>query len=196
MKTKITMAIVVLIAMAGFASAEGIGGGCPSRQSLGSHTQTYDNLFADKLANGNVVTYLLNTVAQDGASVIGYCIYPTPGFAGNNGDLASLYSGWAVSYHDSKDYFGFQRGQGSNNIPIDGTTDIEIGKADYLAAEKVPTSEVILFHINDPEECGTEDTCWRRPGTSTPPVPELGTVVLMSAGILGLFLVARKYRKK
>lgn len=195
MKTKITIAIVVLIAMAGLASAEGIGGGCPSRQSLGSHTQTYDNLYTDKLVGGNVVTYLLNTVAKDDASVIGYCIYSTPGFTGSGEDLTPLYAGWAVSYHDNKDYFGFERGHGDNNIPIDGATDIEIGKADYLTADKVSSSDVILFHINDPEECGNEDTCWRRPGTSTPPVPELGTVVLMSAGILGLLLVARKYRK-
>ena len=194
MKTRITIAIVILVAMAGLVSAEGIGGGCPSRQSLGSHTQTYDNLYTDELTSGNVVTYLLNTVAKDDASVIGYCVYPAPGFAGSNDDLTPLYIEWAISHQHGKDYFGFQRGQGSNNIPIDGATDIEIGEADYLAEDKVPTSDVILFHIDDPEECGTEDTCWRRPGSSPPPVPELGTVVLMSAGILGLFLIARKSR--
>lgn len=195
MKTKMTIAIIVLIAMAGLASAEGIGGGCPSRQSLGLHTQTYDNLYADESVSGNVVTYLLNTVEKDGTSVIGYCVYPTPGFTGSDDDLAPLYTEWAVSHHNDKDYFGFERGQGSNTIPIDGATDIEIGEADYLTADKAPTSEVVLFHINDPEECGPEDTCWRRSGTPIFPVPELATVVLVSAGIVGLFFVARKYKK-
>lgn len=205
MKNKIlTVAtiLIVLVAMTGIVSANGQGGGCPDRSSLGSHTQTYDNLFADKTTNGNIVTYLLNTVAKDGASVIGYCVYPTPVFTGSDDDLTPLYTGdigpWDIYHPDSKDYFGFERGSGgnNNNIPIDGTTGIEVGETDYTESG-LPTSEVILFHINDPEECGPEDeTCWRRPGTPPPPpVPELSTIALVSAGLIGLFLIARKYRK-
>jgi hypothetical protein len=56
---------------------------------------------------------------------------------------------------------------------------------------------VILFHINDIDECGLNDeTCWRRPGNPVPPVPELTSIVLVSAGIFGLFLVSRMYAKK
>lgn len=199
MRNKIVMAatiFTIMLSVTGIAAANGIGGGCPGRNSLGSHTQTYDDLYAYSTVDGTVVTYLLNTVNND-ASVIGYCVYPTPEFTGATGDLGALYSGWQVSRPDSANYFGFQRGTGSNNVPIDGTTNIQIGRADYKHTEKLPTSDVILLHINDPNECQTEgDTCWRRSGTSQPPVPELGTIVLTSTGMLGLILVSRKYRQK
>lgn len=191
--------LIILAAMTGIASANGQGGACPDRNSLSSHTELYDYLFADKIVDGNIVTYLLNTVDKDGASVIGYCVYP-PTVSVNNDDLTALYVGnigpWTI-FHPDKDYFGFERGQGgnNNNIPIDGTTDVKVGKVDYEESG-LPKNEVILFHINDREECGQDETCWRRSGTPPPlPVSEASTIVLMSAGLIGLFLAARKFRK-
>ncbi len=199
-----SIVIVCMLSLTGLADPDGngggdsngVGGGCPSRNSLNSHTQTYNYLSVGNAIENNEATYLLNTFNKPGASVIGYCVYPTPGFSGSDDDLIPLYTGWAVWHNNNKDYFGFQRGVGSNNIPIDGTTGIEIGKADYLAADKLPTSEVVLFHINDPDECGPDETCWRRPGASPPPVPELTTIALVSTGIFGLFLVSRMYSRK
>ncbi len=199
-----SIAMVCMLSLTGLADANGngggqsngVGGGCPGRSSLDSHTQTYYYLSVGEVIENHEVTYLLNTFTKTGASVIGYCVYPTPGFAGSNDDLEPLYTGWAVWHNNNKDYFGFERGQGSNTIPIDGETGIEIGEADYLEASKVPASEIVLFHINDPEECNPDETCWRRPGGSTPPVPELTTIALVSAGIFGLFLVSRRYSRK
>lgn len=207
----VAAALVVIIAMVGVTAAgengQGIGGGCLSRNSLDSHTKTYDYLFADKTVSGTVVTYTLNTVAN-GALVIGYCVYPTPGFDGDIEELTPLYPGWEKwPNNDGKDYFGFERGNGGNEIPIDGAINIQVGSTGYGEQDKLPTGEVVLFHIKDPEECasaegsedsgdGDDDTCWRRPGIpQPPPVPEIATIGLVSTGIIGLFLVARKYRK-
>lgn len=192
--------LIALSAMTGIVSAEengqGVGGGCPNRNSLGSHTQTYDYLYADKTTDGTVVTYILNTIFNVDTTVIGYCVYPNPGFEGSVEDLTPLQIGWAIwPTNANKDYFGFERGQGGNEIPIDGTTDIQVGKTGYEEGG-LPTGEVVLFHIYDQQECGPEDdTCWRRPGTPPPPVSEMSTVALVSAGLIGLFLIARKYRK-
>lgn len=193
----IIAAFVVVISLAGSTSA-----GCPDRSSLSSHTQTYDNLVPNTVTDGNVVTYILNTVAKDGASVIEYCVYPEPVFIGDNSNLTPLYVGsnglWKIDRQPSKTFFGFERTHGDhNNIPVNGTIGIQIGKADYLSTDRLPTSEIILFHINDPEECGpTDDTCYRRPGTPPTPIPEISTIVLTSAGVLGLMLVSRKHRQK
>jgi len=132
--------------------------GCPDRNALDSHLQMYDYLSPGIIDDGTKITYVLNTINKPGASVIEYCVYPTPGFTGSDDDLDPLYVGWKVSYNKNKDYFGFVRSQGDDNIPIDGTTGIEIGEADYLSSDNVPTSEVILFHINDPDECGSAIT--------------------------------------
>ncbi len=206
MKSKIlitSVIIVTILTLAGLASANGVGSGCPGRSSLGSHFQTYDYLSAGTTDDGNKVTYLLNTVNKTGASVIGYCVYPTPGFTGGDSDIIPLFTGniglWAIFHPNNKDYFGFERGSGgnNNNMPVNGNTGIQVGEVDYLSSDKKPTSEVILFHINDPDECGPNDeTCWRRPGRPVPPVPELTPIVLVSAGIFGLFLVSRMNTKK
>ena len=193
-----SIVMVCILSLTGLAGPNGNGGGCPDRNSLGQHTQPYNYLTAGNTIENNEVTYLLNTYTKTGASIIGYCVYPTPGFTGSNDDLEPLYAGWEASFNDNnkKDYFGFIRDGGQNNIPIDGETGIEIGEADYIEDDKVPTSEVVLFHINDPEECDPDETCWRRPGRSPPPVPELSTIALVSAGISGLFLVSRRYSRK
>lgn len=193
---------IILVATTGIVAGEneqdgGMGGGCLNRNALDSHTQTYDYLYMGKVVDGTVATYVLNTILNPQTSVIGYCVYPTPGFEGDVEDLTPLQAGWAIWPNNAnKDYFGFERGQGGNEISIDGTTDINVGNVNYDDS-RLPTSEVVLFHIYDQQECGPEDdTCWRRPGTAPPPpVPEASTVVLVSAGLLGLFIIARMYRK-
>ncbi len=202
MKSKIltkSVIIVAILTLTGLAS----GSGCNDRSSLGSHLQTYDYLSTGTTDDGNKVTYFLNTVNKPGASVIGYCVYPTPGFTGDDSNIIPLFTGniglWAIFHPKSKDYFGFERRSGGNknNIPVNGNTGIQVGKVDYLSSDKKPSSEVILFHINDIDECGPiDETCWRRPGTPVPPVPELTSIVLVSAGLFGLFMVSRMYAKK
>lgn len=195
MKKPILMAVtifIVAVTMMGTASAQGIGGGCPNVNNFDSYTY----LIASKNTNGNVVTYILNTLsgAPADAKVIGYCVYPTPVFTGSDSDLTPLALS-AIWHPDNKSYFGFERGTGGNEIPIDGTMDIAVGETDYLSADKIPTSEVILFHIYDPKECGSDDTCWRQSGSPPPPVPELSQIILVSAGLLGIALISRKYRR-
>lgn len=203
-KNKILTATAIFIVLAvttGIVSAgengQGVGGGCPNRNSLDSHTQMYDYLYPGKTTEGTVVTYILNTISNSGTSVIGYCVYPTLGFEGSTEDLTPLQTGWSIwPTKTNKDYFGFERGQGGNELPIDGAKDVQVGRVDYEESG-LPTREVILLHIYDPQECGPEDdTCWRRPGTPPPPpVPEMSTIALVSAGLIGLLLIARKYKK-
>ncbi len=196
MKKPIVMAVtifIIAIAMMGTASAQGVGGGCPNVNNFPS----YNYLIASKNTNGNVVTYILNTLsgAPGDAKVIGYCVYPSPDFSGSSSDLTPLELS-AIWHPNNKGYFGFERGTGGNEIPIDGTMDIEVGETDYLSADKIPTNEGILFHIYDPKECGPRDnTCWRRSGSPPPPVPELSQIILVSAGLLGIALISRKYRR-
>lgn len=200
MKNKIlvvTAILSVMVTMTGIVAAEDV---FDCREN--TNVPQYDFLSPHTSDNGNVRTYLLDTFTKSGASVIEYCVYPTPGFTGSTTDLTALYTGgvgpWTVDRPGSKIYFGFDRTPGGdpNNLPINGGTDIPIGKADYKGS--LPTSELILFHINDPKECqptDQSDTCWRKPGTPPPPVPEMSTMILTFTGMVGLLLFSREYRK-
>ncbi len=190
-----------LISLAIAATAlTGITIACPDNTN---HPQ-YDNLLSHDSISGTNVTYLLDTVNKTGASVIEYCVYPAPGFKGQTSDLVALYSGsigpWTADHPGSKTYFGFDRGSSGdpNNLPIDGTKNIQVGSADYKISSNVPTSEIILFHINDSAECrptDKSDTCWRLPGKPQPPVPEISTIVMVSIGLIGTVMIARKTKR-
>lgn len=178
----------------------GVAAACPNNTNY----PQYDYLLSHDSISGTEVTYLLDTVGKTGASVIEYCVYPTPGFKGLDSDLTAIYSGsvgpWAVDRPGSKTYFGFDRGSGGdpNNLPIDGTKNIQIGRADYKVPGKMPTSEIILFHINDPTECQSTEganSCWRLPGKPQPPVPEVSTMIMVSIGLIGTVLVVRKTKR-
>lgn len=188
--------LIVAIFMVGTVSAAG---GCRGNTK---NVEPYNYLSADNTIDGNNVTYILNTFngAPSGAKVIGYCVYPEPEFTGESSDLTPSLELSAIWHPNNKEYFGFERGSGGNEIPIDGTQGIEVGIADYRSSNKLPTSEEILFHIIDGNECGVNDndgsaeSCWRKAGTPAPPVPELSPIILVSAGLLGIALIFSKYR--
>jgi hypothetical protein len=190
-KFSLILAIATTMALTGVAAA------CPNNTNY----PQYDNLLPHDSVSGTKVTYLLDTVNKAGASVIEYCVYPTSGLKGQKSDLTAFYSGsigsWIVHHSDSKTYFGFDRGSGGdpNNLPIDGTKNIQVGSADYKDPSKMPTSEIILFHINDPAECQSENTCWRLPGKPPQPTPEASTIAMVSIGLIGTMLITRKTKR-
>lgn len=190
----------IILAMATIMALTGVAAACPDNINY----PQYDYLFPHDSVSGTKVTYLLDTVKNPGASVIEYCVYPAPGFKGQTSDLTALYSGsigpWKVDRPGSQTYFGFDRGIGGdpNNLPIDGTKNIQMGHADYKVSSEMPVSEIILFHINDPDECqrtDKENTCWRLPGKPLPPVPEVSTIVMVSIGLIGTVLISRKTKR-
>jgi len=157
--------------------------------------------------SGSITTLYLDTEFRSGASLIQVCVYPIPGFDPEIGtrDIAPLLTDkWVPKHRGHKEYYGFGRILGTDNIPFDGTKDIEIGTADY---GRDTYSHQILMHIYDPEECKNDKdagegafqgkTCWRRPGTSTQ-IPEFPTIALPIAAVIGLvfFFQHRKIRKE
>lgn len=85
-----------------------------------------------------------------------------------------------------------------DNIPFDSGIH-DVGTVQWDAT---PENTQTLVHVISADICGTDgsgepNTCFVRPGTpGTPPVPELGTIVLTSTGMLGLMLISRRYRQK
>ncbi|MCX9084246.1 MAG: hypothetical protein OIN87_05525 [Candidatus Methanoperedens sp.] len=192
--------LIILLSMGTVYAKEiennGKGGGCRGNINV----PTYEYLSSSTSTNRNVVTYILNTFsgAPGDARVIGYCVYPEPVFTGETKDLIPLEL-TAIWHPNKKDYFGFERGNGGKEILIDGTKGIEVGRADYKSFDKIPISEDILFHIIDGKECGlnadgSADSCWRKAITPIPPVPELSPIIMMSAGLMGIALILKKYR--
>lgn len=145
------------------------------------------NISSDK----SVETYMLNTAFKPDAYLIGIIIYPDQS-AKPGSDIAALYPNWKV-HSGSRDIvsenaekkgkryeagtydaaeFGYVRKNGNDNIPLDGSENIAIGRAGFSAGK--PRSYGFLIHIYDPVECSRPenngnsyieyDTCLRRPG--------------------------------
>ena len=93
-------------------------------------------------------------------------------------------------------------GKGSTQkIPLNASL-VKVGNItwDSLMGSSFPTDAIYLIETIDLDgqgACpnkGIGQTCFWRPIGPNPPVPELSPIILTSAGLLGIFLLSRKYR--
>jgi LEA14-like dessication related protein len=146
---------------------------CPSNDP--TTWQTDNQVGASSTTSGLTATYTFSSFVNENSSggipgLIEYCVYPAsvphdvavdPALKGANG------SAWTFSLGSSR--FSFSRPGGDpSNIPLNGTTGITMGAATWSSS--LPTSQVIVLHVNDPAECNAlyKDgslTCFVLPGT-------------------------------
>lgn len=170
-----TIAVVAMLGWSGTASAA-TSNGCP-RNLAGF--QTSNNVGASFVNSGNVSTYTFQSFANENPAggvpgLIKYCVYPTPPSAPASTTVSAKGANgaaWIVRKTASKD-FGFVRPDGNkSNIPLDGKT-TTMGTARWST---LPTSQVILLHINDPTVCTdlygslSSGTCFVKPGAQPMP---------------------------
>jgi hypothetical protein len=146
---------------------------CPSNNP--TSWKTDNQVGASSSPSGFTVTYIFSSFVNESSSggipgLIEYCVYPAsvphdvavdPALKGADG------SAWTFSLGSSR--FSFARPNGDpSNIPLDGTTGIKMGTATWSSG--LPTSQVLVLHVNDPAECsalygaGTL-TCFVLPGS-------------------------------
>jgi hypothetical protein len=195
-------------------------GGCTGNYL--SHDKTYN--FANvrpEPNSGIITTFYLDTYIPpyynptSPASIIGICVYPNPGFDRDIGELniaTALNTIWVPKHSGTHDYFGFGRIHGTDTIALSPARTIETGTVNYNTITGSDSS-LILMHILDPIECAKGDnaddeeeidgepnnnpqTCWRRPGTPPPGIPEFPTVALPIAAVLGLVFFFQQKKKK
>ena len=148
---------------------------CPNDNSNPGNWPMVNTVYAYSTINGNEKTYMIDTVNKHGTSIKELCVYPTPGFTGSNNDLTIIYSGWQVDYLPSTPkYFGFLARGPIPQIPLNGNTGIQVGRARYSS---FPSGEILGIHLTDSQECGSGSggTCWRRTSLSplTGPIPPI-----------------------
>jgi hypothetical protein len=96
--------------------------------------------------------------------LVGYCVY-TDGTVSDATATYDKYGQWKSDYSDGN--FSFVRPNGEkSNIPLDGTTGIEVGTATFSG--DAPTTQTILLHISDTSVCqdiygGDATTCYVYP---------------------------------
>ena len=162
----ISIATLILIGFIGTATAEIILFDCTGNTDRPTTQLGYAYSYIDSVTN--TITYKLDVTNKPGAEILEYCVYPDPGFTGNTNDLTPLYSEWTIDRPGTKAYFGFDS-RSAPKLPVDGSTNIDIGKAKYV--DGLPSSEIILLHVLDIDECGGESSCWRTASTSPLPSP-------------------------
>lgn len=190
---------------------ENIGnGGCPGRDSFNSHDMEYEFARINPVPlYGTQTTYYLDTFYRSGAGVIGFCVYPEPGYDPKKGLLKLEYNttSWEIKYNlksEKKDYFGFGRkGGNQENIRVDGTKNILLARSTF---GQDSNSGKILMHILDKDECSktnnnedndnNPETCFRRPGEQEQSIPEFSTFALPLAAVIGLVFIFQHRRKK
>lgn len=109
----------------------------------------------------------------------------------------ALWDSWVYSITNENvtEFHGSPPGN-FNNIPFNGSA-IPVGTIQFGGTPNVKT----LVHVISASICGgyeangEEKTCFRRPSEPTIPVPELNSMILISAGLLGLGLLAWKYKR-
>ncbi len=132
---------------------------------------TDNSVGASYTTNGNTATYTFSSFVNENPlagvpGLIDYCVYTTP----LPDSHTTAVNNW--DYFTGTDNFSFGRKDGggnSDNIPLNGTTGIEIGTTTWSGG--LPTTQTILLHINDATECaklygsGSSSTCFVLPGT-------------------------------
>jgi hypothetical protein len=135
------------------------------------------NLAAAFTVSGTTATYTVTTPTESQTStgvpgLIEYCIYP--GSTPPNSATASLVSpdgpwtGVIPNNYANHGYFDFEHPDGNpSNLPFDGSKQT-VGTATWSGG--VPATQLLVLHINDPNECdklygGNPGTCFVLPGT-------------------------------
>ena len=151
------------------------GGGGPNQTPVKTCPATLDGFLAadnvDAYSTGTgVVTYFFSSLEDQNPvngvpGLVGYCVY-------TDGDLSgadAMYGEWKANFNAGNVSF-VRNGGNKTNIPLDGTTDIQIGTATF---DTNPTSQTILLHIADAATCqalygGDSTTCFVLPKPAPP----------------------------
>gem|GEM_PF-3247536 len=171
-----SFALVALLINRPQANAGPGAGGCPASTSGFVASSLVGASFS---ISANTATYsfdsLVNTSPSGGVpGLIEYCVYvstlPTSGSAVAVGD-----NGQAFDFSSGGGSFAFSRHDGEpSNIPLNGTTGILMGSAQWSGA--VPSSQSILLHISDSAECEklyhvSSPSCFVFPSSGETPTP-------------------------
>jgi hypothetical protein len=168
------------------------GGGCPNIKAIGNFKPS-GLVGASFSSAGDTSTYFFDSVVDrspitDGVpGLISYCVYPSQPPANPDSADANAVGANAdpfdVNFGSAQGFFSFTRGGGNpSNIPLDGTTNIQIGTAKWCKPDPItsactvfpPTAQDIVLHINDAAECdllygGDPGTCFVLPNGEEPP---------------------------
>jgi hypothetical protein len=147
---------------------------CPKSNSIGNRPE--DPKVAAFFSNsGDTTTYTFSSLDNETGGtgtvpgLIEYCVYPAPAEAPTDVDPTAVGGepptsptyDW-ISRTSKADHFSFVRpGGNESNIPLDATTDIVMGTADWNGR---PGDQTILLHVADSSVCTTVDgTCFVKP---------------------------------
>jgi hypothetical protein len=166
-------ATLFAVALAAGPASAATGNGCPASKTLGS-LATADNVAAGFSNAGNTTTYTFSSPTNENPTggvpgLMKYCVYPSPvSQPTDHHVLATGANGAQWVFAKGSNNFAFVRpGGNKTNIPLDGNT-TTMGDATW---SKLPDSQKIILHINDPTVCtslygsGTPGTCFVKPST-------------------------------
>ncbi len=168
-----TSTLFAIAGTAGSASAATVA--CPASKALGN-VQTASNVAASFTPSGSTTTYTFSSLTDENPAggvpgLMKYCVYTTPQPQTITTSATGANSAaWVIARGTNN--FGFVRpGGDKTNIPLDGTTGIAMGAADWGAGATAPATQTIILHINDPTVCAslypssTTGTCFVKPTT-------------------------------
>src|SRR6266568_2820103 len=145
---------------------------CPSTDP--TKWLTDNQVGASHTTSGNTATYTFSSFVNEhpvsgSPGLIYYCVYTTPLPASITPQAVGVGGAlWQTGTATTPDRFSFERPNGNNNIPLDGTN-TTMGTATWSSS--VPTSQTIVLHVDDSAECqalygsGSSSTCFVLPGT-------------------------------
>ncbi len=158
-------------------------GGCPSINAINNFiTSNKVGASFSIDGTGTIATYIFDSLDNENSidgvpGLIAYCVYAANPPGNPNSAIAfatgANSAAWETSFGAIQGFFAFKRPTGNpSNIPLDGTTGITVGTATWNSV--APSQQIILLHINKPEECSAlygagTDTCFVFPGQAPPP---------------------------
>ena len=152
---------------------------CPSSNGLGTFVPatnvgaTWTDNLAETERTYSFVSFVNENPTNGVPGLVGYCVYTDV----RPSDVATSVPNWSATVLKGSKGFVFARGdnpRGSGNkynVPLDGGTHA-IGTATF---SDLPTSQIILLHINDVAQCTalygglSPSTCWVLPSAAPDP---------------------------
>ncbi|MDW7726237.1 MAG: hypothetical protein SCH70_03860 [Candidatus Methanoperedens sp.] len=200
MKTKIVKVLAVFLILSGMVGIAAANP-CPNPDTWDGKPVSYNIVVLDEDLGGNNWKYYVRS-AENMNSTDGIPGFREVCIANENAPdgAEALWDGWGykITNQNVTEFDGSsgEPGAAGNpyNIPFSGIA-IPVGTIQFSEPPNVKT----LVHVISKEICGGTDedpgTCFVRPAKPTIPVPELNSVILVLAGLLGLGLVGRKYKR-